>query len=79
MFLLISAERADFGDKSAWLLTLDTSLADAATRLQNASEPSFCMSLDGFLQIMSPYVRADHTQSFADLFVEPHWPQSLSS
>jgi predicted nucleic acid-binding protein len=70
MFLLIQAERREFGDKSAWLVTLDTSLSDAAVQLQDPNEPGFSMSLDGFLQIMSPYVRADHRQSFVDLFVE---------
>jgi len=68
LYFLVMAERQQNG--KSWLLTRDTSLPAAALELQGATERSFCMTLDGFLQIMSPYVRADHRQSFAELFVE---------
>lgn len=70
VYLLIVAERQQRGDKSAWLITLDSSLPDAALNLDTPHKIPFCMTLDGFLQIMSPYVRADHQQSFAEMFVD---------
>lgn len=70
MYYLVIAERARYGDKAAWILTPDTSLPQAAVVLQGADAVPFAMSLDGFLQIMSPYVRSDHQQSFAEMYVE---------
>jgi len=70
IYYVVLAERERAGDKAAYLLTLDMSLAHAARELQGKEELPFCMTLDGFLQIISPYVRADHEQSFAEMFVE---------
>lgn len=70
VYYVVLAERERFGDKSAWLLTLDASLGHAAEELQGKEAVPFCMTLDGFLHIVSPYVRADHQQSFAEMFVE---------
>ncbi len=69
MYFVVMNQRS-VHDEKAWLLTLDTSLPRAAVELQPRGDLSFCMTLDGFLQIMSPYVRADHQQSFAEMFVE---------
>jgi predicted nucleic acid-binding protein len=66
---LIRSEREDFGTRSAWVLTLDSSLIPAAKELRDANEPPWCMALDGFLQILSPYVRADQQQDFAENFL----------
>ena len=70
LFYIIMKDRDRSGSNSAWLLTLDNSLSHAAKTLQHYSAVPFCMSLDGFLQAFSPYVRSDHEQSFADMFVE---------
>ena len=70
LYYVVLAERNRSGDKSAWLLTLDRSLSHAAKKLQPKDAIPFCMTLDGFLHIISPYVRADHQQSFSDIFVE---------
>jgi len=70
IYYVVLAERERAGDKAAYLLTLDMSLAHAARELQGKEELPFCMTLGGFLQIISPYVRADHEQSFAEVFVE---------
>jgi len=69
-YYVVLAERKRSGDKAAWLLTLDRSLPHAAKKLQPKGSVPFCMTLDGFLHIISPYVRADHQQSFAEMFVE---------
>jgi len=70
VYYVVLAERERFGDDAACLLTLDTSLPHAAMELQGERDVPFCMTLDGFLHIISPYVRADHQQSFAEMFVE---------
>jgi uncharacterized protein YbcI len=70
MYYVILSERSRYGDKAAWLLTLDTSLPQAAVVLQGPDAVPFAMTLDGFLQVMSPYVRSDHQQSFAEMYVE---------
>ena len=70
VYYVVIAERKRSGSKSAWLLTLDRSLPNAAKKLQPQGSVPFCMTLDGFLHIISPYVRADHQQSFAEMFVE---------
>ncbi len=70
LYYVVVAERRRFGNKAAWLLTFDTSLPRAARKLQGKDAVPFCMTIDGFLQIISPYVRADHEQSFAEMFVE---------
>jgi predicted nucleic acid-binding protein len=70
LYHLVLSERDRLDGRSAWTLTLDTSLPPAAATLQGEDAVPFAMSLDGFLQIMSPYVRADHRRSFESLFVE---------
>ncbi len=70
LYYVILAERKRSGENSAWLLTLDTSLFYAAKQLQPEEATPFCMTLDGFLHIISPYIRADHQKSFSDVFVE---------
>lgn len=70
MYFLVLAERKEHGDKAAWLLTLDSSLPHAARKLQPKDAIPFCMHIERFLQILSPYVRNDHQQSFAEMFVE---------
>jgi len=56
LYYVVLAERERSGEKSAWLLTLDTSLSYAAKQLQADDAIPFCMTLDGFLHIISPYV-----------------------
>jgi predicted nucleic acid-binding protein len=70
IYYVILAERSRFGENTAWFLTLDTSLPHVARDLQGIEQIPFCMTLDGFLQIISPHVRADNEQSFAEMFVE---------
>ena len=70
VFFVIQKERERSGDNSAWLLTLDRSLPYADKKLQKKDSIPFCLSLDGFLHIISPYVRGDHQSRFADMFVE---------
>ncbi len=70
LYFVVMEARKRGGETSAWFLTLDTSLPAAANRLQQDDENAFCMTLDGFLQIISPYVHADHQQTFANMFLE---------
>ena len=70
LYYLILEERDTSGNDSAWLLTLDRSLCHADRKLQGQNSTPFCLSLDGFLHIISPYVRADHQYSFANMFAE---------
>ena len=47
---------------------MDTSLPYAAIDIQEKSSIPFCITLDGFLHIISPYVRIEEQSTFADLF-----------
>lgn len=67
---LLARRPENAGDEKIWVLTLDTSLATAFKELAGAEMKAPCMTLDGFLQVMSPYVRGNHQHSFAKLYTE---------
>ena len=69
LFLLLRSLRSDAGRAPTWILTRDSSLVPAAATLQAKEEIPYCMTLEGFLHVLSPHVRADN-QKFAAAFLD---------
>ena len=72
LYYLVRYSRGGNGDgERVWVLTLDTSLPEAARILAEEDEIPYCLTLDGFLQTISPFIRSEILRrSFEDLFVD---------
>jgi len=58
-------------NKRCWLLTQDMSLPSVAAELRTESKSYYCFTLDGFLQILSPFAEMGASpSSFEDMFTK---------